>query len=215
MIQGGLPRDKILVKPNFIHPDPGDKGTTGNYALYAGRLSQEKGIHTLLNSWKNLRGIPLKILGDGQQRKAVEALIAKNDLRDVEVLGWKPHSEVIAAMKSARFLVYPSETYETFSLAIVEGFACGLPAIASRLGATAEVVSDGNNGLLFEVGDADDLAAKVDWAWTHPAEFDRMGQAGRLEFKQKYTADHNYQSLMKIYRTAIDSRPGLAGNQAG
>lgn len=206
MIQGGLPQSKIIVKPNFVQPDPGEKSTLGDYALFAGRLSHEKGIKTLLDAWKDLRGIPLKILGDGQQRETVVAQIAKDNLSEVDVLGWRSHSEVIDAMKSARFLVYPSETYETFSLAIAEGFACGLPAIASRLGASAEIVSDQRNGLLFNPGDPGDLTLKVSWAWTHPDEMRKMGQAGRLDYQQHYSADQNYQLLMNIYQAAINAR---------
>jgi len=83
-------------------------------------------------------------------------------------------------MKGARFLVWPSAGYyETFGLVPIEAFACGTPVIASRSGAMQELVADGNTGLHFEPNNAEDLAAKVEWAWNHPREMKVMGKAGR------------------------------------
>ena len=103
-------------------------------------------------------------------------------------------------IKGARFLVWPSEGYnETFGLVAIEAFACGVPVIASGLGAMKEIVADGGTGLHFIPGDAEDLADKVDWAWTHPHEMDVMGNRARMEYRAKYTAEQNHTILMKIY----------------
>jgi len=110
---------------------------------------------------------------------------------------------VIALMKGARCLVFPSEWYEGFPMTIAEGFACGLPVIASRLGAMAEIVEDERTGLLFEPGSAEDLAAKVDWAWTHPEEMAEMGWEARRQYAEKYTAERNYEMLMEIYARVL------------
>jgi glycosyltransferase involved in cell wall biosynthesis len=109
-------------------------------------------------------------------------------------------------MKRARFLVLPSELYETFGRVAVEAFACGVPVIASRLGAMQEIVEDGRTGLHFSPGDADDLAAKVEWAWTHPNEMQAMGRAARAEYEAKYTAEQNYRMLMEIYQKVLGAR---------
>jgi len=85
----------------------------------------------------------------------------------------------------------------------LEAFACGLPVIASRLGAMAEIVEDGRTGLLFRPGDPEDLAAKVEWAWSHPKELREMGSEARKEYERKYTAEQNYRRLMEIYQKAI------------
>ena len=109
-------------------------------------------------------------------------------------------------MKDAKFLVLPSQCYENFPMTIVEAFASGIPVVCSRLGAIQELVTDGRTGLHFTPGDADDLAAKVEWAWTHPREIEEMGREARAEYKAKYTAQRNYEMLMEIYAKAIAAR---------
>jgi glycosyltransferase involved in cell wall biosynthesis len=89
-------------------------------------------------------------------------------------------------------------------MTIAEAFACGLPVLASRLGAMAELIEEGRTGLLFEPGNPDDLAEKVEWALTHPEEIKRMGKEARKEFEEKYTAEKNYKMLMEIYQLAIE-----------
>ncbi|WP_026733929.1 glycosyltransferase family 4 protein [Fischerella sp. PCC 9605] len=198
MIQGGMPAEKIVVKPNFVHPDPGLGEGRGNYALFVGRLSVEKGLDTLLAAWEKLGGkIPLKIIGDGPLSEEVIAAAKKNP--QVEWLGRRPMTEVYTLMGEAMFLVFPSKWYETFGRVAVEAFAKGTPVIAANIGAIAELVESGRTGLHFRAGDAEDLAAKVEWLLANPAKLAQMRQEARAEFEAKYTADRNYQKLMEIY----------------
>jgi glycosyltransferase involved in cell wall biosynthesis len=202
-IEGGLPATKIVVKPHFVHPDPGFRSGRGDYALFIGRLSAEKGLHTLLNAWNKLSDIPLKIRGNGPLLKQAQTFATQN--RCIEVLPDRLAPEGWAElMRNARFLVWPTQGYyETFGLVAIEGFAFGVPVIASRTGAMVEIVEDGRTGLHFTAGDADDLVAKVKWAWAHPEEMETMGRAGRGEYESKYTADRNYGMLVDIYQRAI------------
>lgn len=200
--EGGIPESKLIVKPNFVHPDPGIGQGKGSYVLFAGRLSQEKGVLTLLRALSLLEGVRLMIVGDGPLRGHVQALVGKSKPGSIEFLGRQSRTNLFRLMRAARFLVFPSEWYETFGLVMVEAFACGLPVIASRLGAMAELVDDGRTGLLFRAGDSQDLGAKIEWAWTHPAQMDAMGREARKEYEGKYTAERNYRLLMKIYELA-------------
>jgi glycosyltransferase involved in cell wall biosynthesis len=109
-------------------------------------------------------------------------------------------------MRQAAFLVFPSLCYEGLPMVILEAFCCGLPVIASRLGAMAEIIEDGRTGLLFTPGDAADLAAKVEWLLAHPVALARMRREARAEFEAKYTAARNYEMLMEIYERARASR---------
>lgn len=206
-VAGGLPPAKIAVKPNFISPDPGNRDSAGDFALYLGRLSSEKGPRLLLRAWKtgNL-SVPLRILGDGPLRECLERERDVLSLTDISFDGNLERWLVFDVIKRARFLVFPSECYENFPLAVAEAYACGVPVIASRLGAMAEIVHDGITGLLFEPASAEDLAAKVEWAWTHPAAMEEMGRASRAEFDAKYTGERNYQTLMQIYEQASLAR---------
>lgn len=201
-IQGGLSAEKILVKPNFVYPDPGIGEGRGGYGLFVGRLSSEKGIDTLLRAWEQLGGrVPLKIVGDGPLAERVA--MASERLPGVMWLGRRPVEEVYELMGEAAFLVFPSEWYETFGRVAIEAFAKGTPVIAARIGAIAELVKSGRTGLYFCPGDPEDLAAQVEWALTRPVELAQMRQEARTEFEAKYTAEQNYQTLMEIYQTVL------------
>lgn len=202
-IEGGLPANRISVKPNCVDPDPGLGEQRSGYAAFVGRLSEEKGIRTLLGAWPNCSNrIPLRVAGDGPLKDDIRDSLTMEPDTDIELMGLLEPPDVMRLIKGAAFLIYPSQCYETLGMTIIEAFACGVPVIASKLGAMAEIVSNGVTGLHFAAGDESDLAAKVDWAWTHPKEMEQMGRAARREYEAKYTAEQNYQALMRIYETA-------------
>ena len=210
-ISAGLPRERLFVKPHFLVTDPGVKGTSGDYALFVGRLAPEKGVPTLLKAWRSLGHVPLRIRGEGPLGSGVEQFTRESP--SVSTLPYLSPKECFDLIKGARFLVWPSEGYyESFGLVAIEAFACGTPVIASRTGAMTEIVEDRKTGLHFTAGDADDLAAKVQWAWTHPDQMDEMGRAGRAMYEEKYTAETNHQFLLGIYRKAIENRSTSAEN---
>ena len=198
LADNGVPGHKIVVKPNCVNPDPGAKQGPGDYALFVGRLSPEKGIRTLLGAWRRLKiPVPLVIIGEGPC--GPDVIETCTNVSSVRSLGGMKNNKVIQAMKGARFLVLPSECYENFPLVLVEAFGCALPIVASALGALDELVNDGRTGLTFRAGDPDDLAAKVGWAWSHPWKMAQMGQEARAEFEAKYTAPSNYKALLAVY----------------
>jgi glycosyltransferase involved in cell wall biosynthesis len=202
-IEGGLPSQTICVKPNFVS-DLGPRSENGGYAVYVGRLSPEKGPELLQRAWKNGNiSVPLKILGDGPLRPTLEAKSEQLHLTHITFEGWVERSRALEFIKRALFLIFPSTCYENFPVAIAEAYSCGVPVIASRLGAIAEIVRDRVTGILFEPGNAEDLAAKVEWAWSHPGELRQMGKAARAEYEGKYTPERNYEILMRIYQKAI------------
>jgi glycosyltransferase involved in cell wall biosynthesis len=200
-IRGGFPAEKIVVKPHFVDPDPGPAEESGRYALFVGRLSEEKGVRTLLAAWPRLaERIPLKIVGDGPLAPHVDR--ATRSSPGVEWLREQPGDRVLALMKGARALVFPSRSYETFGMVIAEAYAVGLPVIAAGVGPTTSLVAHGRTGLLFRRDDPDDLAVKVTWLWARPEERAAMSRAARREFECRYTAAHNYRALMHIYALA-------------
>lgn len=203
-IQAGFPPEKLTVKPNFVHPDPGPGEGRGGYALFVGRLSPEKGVRTLLRAWERLGGkVPLRVVGDGPLAEEVRKAAAR--LPGVEWLGRKTPDEVYTLMGNAAFLVFPSEWYEGFPMVIAEALARGLPILATALGSQGSIVDHGRTGLLFRPGDLEDLAAKVEWLLAHPTELARMRREARAEYEAKYTAERNYQLLMEIYGQALEA----------
>jgi glycosyltransferase involved in cell wall biosynthesis len=200
LISGGLPAGKLLVKHNFVYPDPGAGPGAGGYGVFVGRLSPEKGVETLLRAWKSLGGrVPLKVVGDGPLAPAVRAAAAADP--SIQWLGARPLDAVYALVGEAAFLVLPSQCYENFPRVVIEAFAKGTPVLASRLGAMAEVVAHGRTGLHFAPGDAEELAAQARRLLAEPAT--RLRAEARREYEQKYTADSNHRRLMAIYAKAL------------
>jgi glycosyltransferase involved in cell wall biosynthesis len=216
-VNAGFPEDQIVIKPNFVDPDPGRRTGDGSYALFIGRVSQEKGAETLLKAWRQLPwSFELRIVGDGPSRIRLESQAAAQGLSNVRFMGRMPHEQVIQTIKDARFVIFPSELYETFGLGIIEAFACGVPVLASRLGSMQEIVQDGYSGLLFRPGDAEDLARIVSRAWEQPAYMRRLGEQAREEYESKYTAAANYQRLIEIYQQVIAERiPDVMSQNVG
>jgi len=202
-IEGGLPQNRIFVKPNFVYPDPGARTNDGDYALFVGRLSPEKRAGTIVAAWKRLKiPVPLRIIGTGPEHAQLQEQAKRDGLTNIQFVGQLPHDQALAAINKARFMIIPSEWYETFCMAIAESYACSTPVICSRMGVMQELVLDGRTGLHYTPSDPDDLARKVEWAWTHPDETRRMGKEARAEYEARYTAEKNYPILMNIYERA-------------
>jgi glycosyltransferase involved in cell wall biosynthesis len=210
-IEGGLPGERIVVKPNFVDPDPGFAagGGAGGYAIFVGRLSHEKGLDTLLSAWSHLNGaVKLKIVGDGPLAEDVKAAAARDS--SIEWLGRRDMAAVLDLIADAAVLVMPSNCYETFGRVAIEAFAKGTPVIASNHGAPADVVDEGRTGLRFTPGDGADLAAKVRQLLADDTGRLRMRGEVRREFEAKYTGAANYEMLMSIYAKACAARPAPA-----
>ena len=213
-IAGGLPPEKIAVKPNFVRDDPGVGSENGDYAVFVGRLSPEKGIDTLLAAWERLPGdLRLKVIGDGPWADRVVRAVAAN--RRLEWLGRLPREQVLPIVGQAKCLIFPSVWYETFGLVAIEAYAKGTPVIASNLGAMREVVKDGVTGLCFRPGDPDDLARQVQRLCDHPEQTAALRRAARQEYETAYTAERNCVLLLQIYRQALACRRGSVPLEAG
>ena len=205
-IQGGIPPEKLTIKPNFV-PDPGPGKHLGEYVLFVGRLSSEKGIKTLLEAWQQNKSVPLKIIGNGPLKGLVEQVASENS--KIEYIGLQKRETIFKNMKDARFLIFPSECYEGFPMVLGEAFACKLPVVAANTGAASEIIKNQKNGLHFRTGDPNDLTAKVHWAWEHSDEMAQMGLNARHEYEQKYSPKKNYEMLIDIYQHTIENHKAI------
>lgn len=196
-VESGIPANVVSVKPNFLLRDPGAGSGDGGYAIFAGRLSEEKGLQTLLRAWQNLPEIPLKIAGDGPMRPFVEEHAGK--LPNVDYLGNRSRQEILDLLKHAQFLVLPSEWYEGLPLIIIEALACGTPVVASALGSMTELIQNGVNGRFFQAGNSDSL---VNCIRSMPAAAQDMRKSARASYERDYTPERNYELLMNIYGNA-------------
>jgi glycosyltransferase involved in cell wall biosynthesis len=203
-VQCGLPPDRIFVKPNFLSRTPPEPGTDRGYGLFLGRLSQEKGVSTLLAALRTV-SYPVKIVGDGVSRTELENLRRRWGLSHVHFTGQLPWSECQQLLSEASFLVVPSIGYENFPMAIAEAFACARPVIASRLGALPSLIRDGVTGLLFEAGNDQDLASKLRELVDDPRRRIEMGRVARRESLDRYGPKLNLELLMSAYQLAMGS----------
>ncbi|MDO9280007.1 MAG: glycosyltransferase family 4 protein [Polaromonas sp.] len=196
LIEGGLPAERVVIKPNFVDFEAPTEALRQGF-LFVGRLSVEKGIAVLVKAMKGMDAIALRIAGTGPEAAILEGA------KGISALGRLTSQSVRNEMGQASALVFPSIWYEGFPITIVEAFASRLPVIASRLGGMPEWVTDGVTGLLFEPGNAQDLAKKMSWAQQHPDAMAEMGRKARALYEAKFTAEQNYPQLIKIYQDAI------------
>ena len=208
-IEGGLPAGRLRIKPNFVDLPALPVRARSGY-LFVGRLSAEKGVQVLAQAMAAVPpGTTLRVAGSGPEQPQLDGV------RGVHLLGALAAPAIQHEMAGARALVLPSIWYENFPRTLVEAFANGLPVIASRLGAMAELVEDGVTGLLFEPGNSADLAAKLAWAEAHPEEMARMGQAAQARHANEWTGQANHRLLLAIYAEAISSARSQGFTSAG
>jgi glycosyltransferase involved in cell wall biosynthesis len=206
LIRGGLPADKIQVLPNFLEPDPGMARDPRSGFLYVGRLSEDKGVPTLLRAAAMAPG-PVRIAGRGPLSPLVDAAAGTGD---VEALGRLDKSAVFDQLRRAIAMVLPSVWYEGLPVAVLEAYATGTPVIASGIGSLAEIVEDGVTGLLVSPGDAEDLADRMRWADDHRSEMRRMGLSARKAYETRYRGAMHLGALLDTYQRLIDQRELVA-----
>jgi glycosyltransferase involved in cell wall biosynthesis len=211
MISGGLPAKMVRVVPNFLEPDPGTGSEPRSGFLYVGRLTEEKGVETLLRAAALAPGM-LRVAGDGPLRPAVERAAVAGD---VEYLGPIEAGSVFGQMRRAIALVLPSIWFEGFPLTVLEAYATGTPVIASRIGSLAEVVVDGVTGLLTEPHDADGLAAQLRWAATHPEAMQERGCDARRQYEARFRGPAHLAALLDTYAAAASRNEPVNGTVAG
>lgn len=198
MIEAGFDAARIHVKPNFLSPDPGRGTGDGGFALFVGRLSEEKGIVTLLKAWQEHHpGLPLKIAGTGP----LEDLVREANGNGVEYLGALPKAEILVLMSQASLLVVPSIWYEGMPMVLVEAMAVGLPVVASDLGNLISLV-DERSGRRFSPGESEALARTVKELQADSALLKRLSDGARGRFEEEFSAEKNLQRLLDIYNAA-------------
>jgi len=208
-----LPPERMFVKANFM-ADPGPpagRPSASNVMVYAGRLSQEKGVRSLLDGWAcgRLSSLgQLLIVGDGEDRAALQRHAASLGLEEpgVTFAGWKTRAEVQSLVASSRAVAVPSICYETSPMSVVEAYAAGRPVVAADHGSMSETVHQGRTGWKFPVAQPGPMAEALREALLDDALADRLGRGARAEYLAHYTPERNFEVLMGIYRFAVERR---------
>jgi glycosyltransferase involved in cell wall biosynthesis len=205
-VAGGLPEERIRVKPHFV-PDPGRRAAPPSASrtfLYVGRLAREKGLHALLDAWKaaRLEGFELLIAGTGPLREELES----REVPGVRFLGWTPPDQVRRLMLSARTLVFPSVWYETFGLTLAEAMAAGTPVLASGLGGTPELLGPLAGDWLVKVGDSSAWERSLSAVAGMEDRIDAAGRQARQRYESAFSPERGLRLLEDAYATALKSR---------
>lgn len=206
-IEYGWDSARITYLPNFVNASTIEPSIgTGDYLLYIGRLSREKGVQTLLHALQQVKNpTALKIVGDGPERRELESIAAHSNI-PVQFAGYLTGVDLHLAISNAKAVIMPSEWYENAPLSLLEAFAYGKPVIGASIGGIPEMIDDGVNGFLFTSGKVDELKEAIDYvlSMTRDALYD-MGRSAREKVEREFSPERHYSGLIDIYRQALHS----------
>lgn len=202
----GIPREKLIYLPNALDPQAYEPDfESGGYALFAGRLSKEKGVMTLLEAFKGLN-IPLRIAGTGPLEQECRKFADAEGMRHVQFEGYCQGNKLKELFRGAALMIIPSECYENAPMTILESYAYGKPVIGGNLGGIPELILAGETGFLFEAGNIDDLRAKVISFWTTPELARQCGRDARRLIETEFSATIHLERLIEVYTRARQAK---------
>jgi glycosyltransferase involved in cell wall biosynthesis len=196
---------RMVHLPNFVDVDHfKPEYEPSDYCLFLGRLVELKGVQTLIEAMK-LVDSPLKlyIAGEGELKDSLQRQAQQHGLSNITFLGYLDAESLIPLVQRAAFTVFPSEWYENYPMSLIESFACGTPAIGSSIGGIPEIIQDGQSGLLFEPGNRQQLANRIQFLADHPEKSAEMGQNGRRQVELLNHPEYHYQQIMTSYEQVL------------
>ena len=201
LIENGFDENKITCIPTFTaSKSEVGKPQVGTYGLYFGRVTEEKGVDTVVKAYEMMPDRHVKIMGDDttDEAKRLKAYIKEKNIKNVEFLGFKAGEELEEIIKGARFTLIPSIWYDNLPNTALESFQYSKPVIASNIGSLPELVLDGVNGYLFKPADAQELCEKVALL-DDDAVVKKMGAASRARLEDRFAPQTHYNTLMRIF----------------
>jgi len=191
--KGVVPKDRIVVQPNFTAAEGDGSSVAGEDFVFLGRMTPEKGVRTFVQA-AALAGVTAQAIG-GLAPSDVPQVASK-----IEIEAQMSHAEAMKRVGNCRALVFPSEWQEPFGLSIIEAMALAKPVIASRVAGPKDIVQDGVTGLLFEPGNVDELAACMKRLQENPDFAVQLGKAGRARCEQEYSPEAGYRRMQENWR---------------
>ena len=206
----GIPEKLLFVKPHFFEdpPEPLAWRRREPKAIFIGRLYEAKGIHILVEAWKQWgkKAPQLEIVGDGPMMAKLRRSIEGSEAaKKISFSGTVSRDDVMTKLAKAKLLILPSLCFEGFPMAIQEAYALGVPVAASSIGSLPSIVSSGRTGELFTPGGVSDLLSVVGALFEKEKKLEILGKGARREFDGKYTSEKNYRALMRIYKSATEA----------
>jgi len=196
-LEANFPKNKIVVKPNFIFDKiKCKKNISKSGFLYASRLSEEKGILDLIKAFKKFN-FDLNVCGDGPLKSKLE-----NESK-IKYLGFLSKKKLLNVLMKTKFLIFPSKCFENFPTIFLQAFALNVLVIAPKLGSMSTIIKDKHNGVLFKANDVDDMIKKIKWVMSNDDKCNQIIKNAKKDLKKKYTESINYKILMDIYEKTI------------
>ena len=205
-VEMGIPASRIHVVPHFYEgKEPPPPPRLDGNILFLGRLSPEKGVDHLLRAWKLVtsRGRKLIIAGEGPESEKLKALANSLKLEDVHFVGFVHRNAQHEIWAQTAFSVIPSIWSEPFPLTFLESWGQGRTFVANRLGAMAEVVKEGRDGLLAEPFSAQSLATQIQQLIDSPETCVTMGNAGRLRIRNEFNKTEWRRGINQIFHNVV------------
>jgi len=208
LAESGFSKDKIVKKYNFVS-DIGvriqkheNKELPERYVVFFGRIGEEKGISVLMKIWNKLPEIPLVIMGTGPLEENVK--VWAENYKHIFYLGYTEHDKCLSIVRGGQFVIFPSVWEEGCPMVEIEAECLGKGLVASDLGFSSEMISDGINGYRIKAGDVDGFVETVKQLWSDSEKCEMLGRNARKDYEGKYIPEDNYRQLMNIYRAALD-----------
>jgi glycosyltransferase involved in cell wall biosynthesis len=207
MVEAGFPAEKIQVRSHFV--DTGEltpSESFDEYSVFMGRIAKEKGIFFLLDVFKELPDLKLKIIGSGPCHQELMDLVEQHNMTNMEISGFEGTEKRFQILKRAMFMIFPSSWYENFPFTLIESLSLGIPVIASRIGGIPEVIKDGVNGFLFQPGDRAQLKEKISILVEDREKLSQMRKNAREIAEQNYGHVQGYKTLLEIYDRCVQKQ---------
>lgn len=209
LVANGFDEKKIICIPTFTasKSEIGEP-QVGSYGLYFGRITEEKGVETVIKAYEKLPGYEIKIMGDDTTEEAtrLKEYVKKHGMKNVEFLGFKSGTELEEVIKGARFTLIPSIWYDNLPNTALESFQYSKPVIASNIGSLPELVVDGVNGYLFGAGNEDALVKMIQKMDDDELVM-KMGAESRRRLETRFAPQTHYDALMKVF-SDVKSKTG-------
>lgn len=206
ILKAGFPREKVVHIPTFVQPRPeseSDVGAQKNQMLFVGRISPEKGLDVLVKAL-TIRGQDnwnLIVAGGANSDYAEDVIkaIPASIREKIHFDGFITQDQVFARIQESRFVLVSSVCFENMPNVVLEVMAAGRPVIASHLGSLSEMVKHGETGLLFEAGNADDLAKKIEFFLKNPRSAYEMGVRAREHVVTHHSPERHFKALEELF----------------
>lgn len=205
--RGGLPENKLLVKPNFVPASPLGNCPRKRQAVFAGAMTPSKGVRLLLKAWgmAALAEFKLLLIGEGPERKTLEREFAH--LGNIAWCGQLERPEILARMAASRILVFPSLAYENCPMVVLEALSVATPVVSANHASLAAIVQHQREGLMFPTGDPQACASALrDALHADEHTWSRWSSAARQTHAEHYSDAVNYRQLISIYRNLLQPR---------